>query len=272
MIVVVLAVLIAPVAAAGATSLWADVPDDSIFVDDTNWMKITGVSVGCNPPDNTEYCPKSLLTREQMAAFMHRLSDLQVVDAATAIDAENAENSDTVDGRDADELMSITGSDSGEIASFSPQPPSGNSALLASLTGFEVPAGGGVITGHGNAQADAISGSQAGLVWIVVDGDGGCDAPIQNPSGTGSYLAVKGETFLATTSAINTQTVAAGTHRIDLCVAGFSTPVDAATKLISHLNATWSPVASGAGVASSGETKTWQEILAPYADLFSDNG
>lgn len=275
MIVVVLAVLIAPVAAAGATSLWADVPDDSIFVEDTNWMKITGVSIGCNPPANTNYCPKSLLTREQMAAFMHRLSDAQVVDAATAIDAENAENaenSDTVDGRDADELMSITGSDSGEIASFSPQPPAGNSALLATLTGFEVPAGGGVITAHGNAQADAISGSQAGLVWIDIDGGGTCSNPIPNPPGTGSYLAIRGETFLETTSAIQTEAVAAGTHRIDLCVAGFGTPVGAATKLVAHLNATWTPVASGAGIATSVEAKTWQEILAPYADLLSGNG
>lgn len=263
-IVVVFAVLIAPVAAAGATSLWADIPDDSIFVNDTNWMKVTGVSLGCNPPANTEYCPKDLLTREQMAAFMHRLSDAQVVDAATAIDAENAENSDTVDGRDADELMSITGSDSGDTSFVPGPPPSGNSKLLATLTGFDVPASGGVITAHGNVQAEPVSGTQLGLVWVDIDGGGDCDSPIPDgAAGTGSYLTEI--VILETTSAITTRAVAAGTHRIDLCVAGFATPTTAETRIISHLNATWTPIASAAGVdAASGPARTWQEILAPY--------
>ena len=268
MIVVVLAVLIAPVAAAGATSLWADIPDDSIFVNDTNWMKITGVSIGCNPPANTNYCPKEFLTREQMAAFMHRLSDAQVVNAATAIDAENAENADTVDGRDANELMSITGSASGEVTSFkTPAPPAGNTALLATLTGFDVPANGGVLTAQAIAQIDAVAESQAGLVWIVVDGGGDCDAPIADPAGTGGYKAVKGETFLETTTPLRTTTVSAGTHRVDVCVAGFSTPLLAAeTKIITHLNVTWTPIASSAGVAAAGPAMTWQEILAPHIE------
>ena len=272
MIVVVLAVLIAPVAAAGATSLWADVPDDSIFVNDTNWMKVTGVSIGCNPPANTNYCPKDFLTREQMAAFMHRLSDAQVVNAATAIDAENAENADAVDGRDANELMSITGSDSGSLKGFSPQPPASNAVLLATLTGFEVPISGGVITALGNAQADVVSGTQAGLVWIDIDGGGTCTSPIPDAAGTGAYLVGEGETLLETTSAIRTEQVAAGTHRIDLCAAAFGTPLSASTDIISHLNATWTPIASGAGVSSGGESTTWQEILAPYAELFAANG
>ena len=82
-----------PISAIGAVSLWDDIPDESIFVNDTNWMKITGVSLGCNPPLNTEYCPKEFMTREQMAALLRRLSQGQIVNAATAVD------SDKVDGR-----------------------------------------------------------------------------------------------------------------------------------------------------------------------------
>ena len=65
-------VALVPLAAYGAVSLFDDVPDDDIFVNDINWMKVTGVSKGCNPPLNTEYCPKDFVRRDQMAAFLHR--------------------------------------------------------------------------------------------------------------------------------------------------------------------------------------------------------
>jgi hypothetical protein len=263
LIVVVLGVLVAPVAAIGATSLWSDVPDDSIFVQDTNWMKITGVSRGCNPPQNTEYCPKEFVNREQMAAFMHRLSILQVVDAATAIDAENAknaitaDNADKVDGRDADDLMSITGANTVEAVTFDPTVV--NPLLLVSLTGFEIPASGGVLTAQANVTAEPVSGPQLGLVWIEIDGDGTCTTPVGFPADTGFYLTLG--TIIDTTSAMSTAEVDSGTTRIDLCTAGLDTDT---TAINAHLNATWSPIASSAGVASA-QPKTWQEILAPYA-------
>ena len=174
-------------------------------------------------------------------------------------------------GRTAEELMSITGSASGNLKGFSPQPPASNAVLLATLTGFDVPEGGGVITALANAQADVVSGTQAGLVWIDIDGGGTCSSPIPDAAGTGAYLVAAGETLLETTSAIRTEPVAAGTHRIDLCAAAFGTPLSASTDIISHLNATWTPVSSGAGISSSGESTTWQEILAPYAELFGVN-
>jgi hypothetical protein len=34
-----------------------------------------GVTKGCNPPDNDRYCPDDLVTRGQMAAFIHRALD-----------------------------------------------------------------------------------------------------------------------------------------------------------------------------------------------------
>ena len=66
-LLVVVTLLSIPVAASGAISLWDDVPHDSIFVNDTNWMNVTGISKGCNPPDNTEYCPESNRSSEECA-------------------------------------------------------------------------------------------------------------------------------------------------------------------------------------------------------------
>jgi hypothetical protein len=44
----------------------------SPFVDDIEWLVANGITVGCNPPDNTRYCPKTAVTRSHMAAFIYR--------------------------------------------------------------------------------------------------------------------------------------------------------------------------------------------------------
>ncbi len=80
--VLLAAVMLIPGIAYATTSLFADVPDDHIFVNDINWMKTAGVTQGCG--DGTNYCPDDNVTRGQMAAFMHRLS---------------GSNSTTLDGR-----------------------------------------------------------------------------------------------------------------------------------------------------------------------------
>ena len=49
----------------------------SPFAGDIEWLARTGITKGCNPPANTNYCPSSKVTRGQMAAFLHRaLGDL----------------------------------------------------------------------------------------------------------------------------------------------------------------------------------------------------
>jgi hypothetical protein len=54
--------------------LAADFTDigDSVFADDIEWLGGAGVTLGCNPPLNTEYCPDQVVTRGQMAAFLVR--------------------------------------------------------------------------------------------------------------------------------------------------------------------------------------------------------
>ena len=76
------ALLIAP-ATVWAIDRFTDVPDSNVFHDDISWLADAGVTLGCNPPSNDRFCPDSNVTRAQMAAFMRRLAENQVVDAAT---------------------------------------------------------------------------------------------------------------------------------------------------------------------------------------------
>ena len=46
--------------------------DPSIFEDDIDKIATAGITLGCNPPDNTEFCPNDVVTRGQMAAFLTR--------------------------------------------------------------------------------------------------------------------------------------------------------------------------------------------------------
>jgi hypothetical protein len=49
------------------------VDDDGLFYESAaDRIKTAGVTVGCNPPTNDRYCGESLVTREQMAAFLVR--------------------------------------------------------------------------------------------------------------------------------------------------------------------------------------------------------
>jgi hypothetical protein len=46
--------------------------DGSIFEADIEWLAAAGITNGCNPPDNTRFCPSGSVTRGQMAAFLVR--------------------------------------------------------------------------------------------------------------------------------------------------------------------------------------------------------
>jgi hypothetical protein len=46
--------------------------DHSVFETDIEWMAATGITKGCNPPTNNRFCPDSVVTRAQMAAFLVR--------------------------------------------------------------------------------------------------------------------------------------------------------------------------------------------------------
>ena len=46
--------------------------DGSLFEFDIEKLAVAGITRGCNPPVNDQFCPTSPVTREQMAAFLHR--------------------------------------------------------------------------------------------------------------------------------------------------------------------------------------------------------
>jgi S-layer homology domain len=48
----------------------------SIFKNDIVWLANRGITQGCNPPDNDEFCPSDKVTRGQMAAFLSRALSL----------------------------------------------------------------------------------------------------------------------------------------------------------------------------------------------------
>lgn len=70
--VVALAVIPIGGAPAGATDRFGDVPTSDIFHDDITWLGESGITRGCNPPDNDAFCPTDNVTRGQMAAFFSR--------------------------------------------------------------------------------------------------------------------------------------------------------------------------------------------------------
>lgn len=98
---VAIAVLIATPLVVMAADAFDDVPNSNVHHDDITWLKEAGVTVGCNPPANTEFCPGDPVLRQQMASFMRRLAENEVVNAATAKEADHAANADTLDGLEA---------------------------------------------------------------------------------------------------------------------------------------------------------------------------
>ena len=62
----------------GGGDLFID-DDDSIFEGDIDKLGTAGVTKGCNPPTNDKYCPGSVVTRGQMAAFLARALGLPSV-------------------------------------------------------------------------------------------------------------------------------------------------------------------------------------------------
>lgn len=55
----------------GGGNLFVD-DDGLIFETDIDKLATAGVTRGCNPPTNDQFCPTSNVTRGQMAAFLHR--------------------------------------------------------------------------------------------------------------------------------------------------------------------------------------------------------
>lgn len=79
---VLVVALVVPLGVVAADE-FTDVGSGNPFRADISWLADEGISRGCNPPANTQFCPDADVTREQMAAFLHRLATSRSVDAGT---------------------------------------------------------------------------------------------------------------------------------------------------------------------------------------------
>ncbi|HDL42255.1 MAG TPA: hypothetical protein ENG98_04500 [Actinobacteria bacterium] len=75
----------------GGGGLFADT-EGSIFVNDINKLATAGVTKGCNPPDNTNFCPTDLVLRDQMASFLARGLGLTAITPPPPMDPGDAKN------------------------------------------------------------------------------------------------------------------------------------------------------------------------------------
>jgi hypothetical protein len=61
---------------AAPQAAWFEDDDASVFEKDIEKIAAAGITLGCNPPRNSWFCPNAHVTRGQMAAFLVRALDL----------------------------------------------------------------------------------------------------------------------------------------------------------------------------------------------------
>lgn len=89
-----------------ASHVFNDVPSTNTFHEDIAWMADVGVTRGCNPPANDEFCPKDGVTREQMAAFMRRFAE-NLTPVAASASAESAADWSATSNVNSKELSAV---------------------------------------------------------------------------------------------------------------------------------------------------------------------
>jgi hypothetical protein len=72
LVVASVALLVVAVPVAWASDRFTDVPTTNPHHDDISTIARAGITLGCNPPTNDQYCPEDPVTRQQMASFLGR--------------------------------------------------------------------------------------------------------------------------------------------------------------------------------------------------------
>ncbi len=243
---IVTVLFIVPVAAVAATSLFEDVPDNSIFVNSINWMKTSGVTKGCNPPENTRYCPDGNVTREQMAAFMQRLAKNRVVDAGT------------LEGFTAAELKGGSGSiaaGAGGKYGSSDDPTLLYEDTITELGALSiaVPANGGVVNIDTSVMLDTEAPQTSSYVAVWLTWDKTCSST--DPSVAGATADLDNAWF-ANVPMNSGISASAGNHTIRLCAAAYHTIGSVTWVDAARISAVWVPTAMGGTVSPLGAGAT----------------
>lgn len=66
--------------------------DGTVFEGDIDAIAAAGVTAGCNPPDNNEFCPHDSVTRDEMASFLARALELDPIAPGVPADPGDAVN------------------------------------------------------------------------------------------------------------------------------------------------------------------------------------
>ena len=197
---VISALLVTPIAVF-ASHQFTDVPPSHTFHNSIAWMANNGITAGCNQ-DADEFCPDDFVTRGQMSAFMKRLAEAGVVDAATLA------------GQDATTLGNPAASD----LTNNIQLPLTGITELAELM-IDAPVRGGLII-DGVLTPVTDVGVRVGRFWIQVD-DGDCDAS-QVSSVMHGVLETGEPQRGGSASITGTAVVAAGERTVTLCESAIS--------------------------------------------------
>jgi hypothetical protein len=195
------AVVIAlPVAVIAAHS-FDDVPDSNQFHDAIGWMQENGITIGCNPPANTQYCPEDSVSRQQMAAFMFRLAQTQ--------------GSAGVGVTDPADTVTVSGTTYVELATLDATP-----ASEANVT----------LNGHVTLAKPAAT---AGSYQVIVARDS-CTGTVVGAGGWSSGIEAESSTV-----AVTATDTATGTTTYVLCAAETVDTSPDATASLRGLTATW---------------------------------
>ena len=233
LVALVTAIVVAPVTAF-ATHSFTDVPETNTFHNDIAWMAAAGVTKGCNPPANTEFCPKDNVTRETLAAFMRRLAENQVVDAGELDGKGSAAYTNPVVNVKVDDVFMEAGVTTTEIAELS----------------MTTPADGGLMIWASISPEIQTTASFA-TFWVQVDNDT-CTFDVPNffstiwgRLGTGSGAATS--TLQAGSS------LSAGIHTVTLCGFNFNGPSFEADASLTAMYATDVDSSGSLSTAATGQ-------------------
>lgn len=200
------ALIVAPLSAI-ATHTFEDVSTSQTFHEDIAWLEASGVTKGCNPPDNNLYCPDDEVTRGQMSAFMRRFAQYIGAEDGTPAQADNA---DTVDGRNARDLLTraVTRRSADEA-----NLPLGQLPDYTNVSSVEIVApSDGAIVVHYSLSAERAASSTA--FRIGVSRGNNCSNVDGN---THVYGSLAENSLWDTAAGSATFSVASGTHSFTLC-------------------------------------------------------
>ena len=192
--ILVTAVLAFPMGIVVASHQFSDVPNTNPFHNDIDALVDSGVTAGCG---GGKYCPKSAVTREQMAAFLNRLG-------ALAPGKTPVVNADAVDGFDANQLARADGAEGNPTG----LPATQADQVIASAT-IVASTDGVVVVTASSTTGTAGAGACPCRSWSRINLGGSVLSEYYPTQLEG--LSRNGSTGLTTTVA-----VAAGTHTFDL--------------------------------------------------------